>query len=159
MHLVPRLSEKPCSLVVNWLRVELRIGDRHLDMQVSDVGTSPPLDYVLFVAVWVRVFVSPGLLFLERDRVDNKSVAVPGADLFTEKRGVWIVSVFASVEWNKTIRGVPVEEDCVVSALQELEGKATCVVPRKSTYDADSLWIDGMFKVVFECSFAGRSER
>jgi len=47
----------------------------------------------------------------------------------------------------------------VIGTLQQLEGKAAGIVSWQTADDANSLGIDRMFEVVFECSFAGRSER
>ena len=118
LHLIPRGADQPRALIVNRLGVELRIDDCEFEVQVAEIGTRPALDHVHLVTVRIGVFVRPGALFLERDRIDHERVALPFADFLAEKRRVGILAVFRVIDGNQAIGGVPVEESDVVGTFQ-----------------------------------------
>ena len=80
------LSEHPRSAVGEGPRVELRIFNQRVHVDVVAVRPRPALDNVQGVAVWIGILVDPHLFVLEADRVDDQGVAFPAANLLAKER-------------------------------------------------------------------------
>src|SRR5262249_12100687 len=94
------LAEDPRPRVVKRLRVELRILDERVDVDMLGVGARPSLHDMQRVAVGVGVLVDPDLLVLEPDRVDHERVAFPAPDFLAKERRIRVVRMFVAVYWD-----------------------------------------------------------
>ena len=91
LNFLVRLSEHPRSRVRERSRVELRVLDQGLNVNVVGIRPRPLFDDMQRVVVRVGVLVDPDLLLFEADRIDHERVALPFTQLFSEERRIGVV--------------------------------------------------------------------
>jgi len=89
----------------------------YIHHQMSRGGTRPSFHGMERIAVRIGVLGGPCFRLFESDGIDDKRIAVPTADFFTEVSGIGIRGVLAPVDGNHAKRSVLIEEHRVGSVL------------------------------------------
>src|SRR5262249_8311137 len=92
------------------LAVCLGIVDRHVDLEVANIGAPKPLDHVQMGAVRMAHAIEPAAI-PESVTVHNQHIALPPADGIAHPSGVWILREWTVIKKDLAEHGVFLVKD------------------------------------------------